>query len=90
MKKLFLLLLLACNANAETWYEMPNSAGGKILLLSGNCSGKTGKIVIATTPQGTNVNGCWYFFADMVHIVWENGKTSSFNPTDFTQRKKDD
>lgn len=89
MKKIaFILLMMSGMALAETWLEMPNEAGGKILLLSGNCSGDRGKIVIATTPKGTNINGCWYYFADMIHIVWQNGQTSSFNPSDFTPRQK--
>jgi hypothetical protein len=86
-----LLLALWCGAaQAEEWMEMPNQAGGKILLLSGKCSSKSnndGRMVIATTPAGANVNGCWYFFAEMVHIVWEGGSTSSFPLNDFSYRK---
>jgi hypothetical protein len=40
-------------------------------------------MVIATTPNGDNYAGCWFFFADMVHVVWDNGKTSSFDPNTF-------
>jgi hypothetical protein len=69
---------------------MPNNAGGKILLLSSECKGGKGKMVIATTPKGDNFNGCWYFFAEMVHVVWENGKTSSFDVNDFTVRGNND
>lgn len=84
MKKLLALLLLVCStAYADKWLEMPNEAGGKILLLLRECNDGRGKMVIATTPQGTNVNGCWFFFADMVHIVWGNGGTSSFDPNLF-------
>ena len=92
MKKLiFLCVLLANLAHADEWLEMPNKAGGKILLLNSKCSGKeTARMVIATTPEGDNVNGCWYFFADMIHIVWQGGQTSSFNPKDFTYRKSND
>lgn len=90
MKKLLLcLLLVTSSAHAERWFEMLNNAGGKIILLESSC-GKTdnGKLVIATTPAGDNVMGCWYYFAEMVHIAWNNGSTSSFNPSDFTARKK--
>ena len=89
MKKLILILLLASSpAYADRWLEMPNSAGGKILLLTTLC-GKTtsGKLVIATTPSGDNVEGCWYYFAEMIHVVWSTGRTSSFSPTDFTARE---
>lgn len=85
MKKLIALLLLVCGtAYADKWLEMPNEAGGKILLLIQECSSGKGKMVIATTPTGTNVNGCWYYFADMVHVVWQNGSTSSYDPKNFT------
>ena len=86
-----LLLALWCGSvQAEEWMEMPNQAGGKILLLNGKCSSKSGnegRVVIATTPAGSNVNGCWYFFAEMIHIVWDSGSTSSFALNDFSYRK---
>ena len=92
MKKFLLALALVCSvAQAETWFEMRNQAGGKILLLMQKCSGSEGKMVIATTPEGTNVNGCWYYFADMVHIVWTDAgsiKTSTFDPKDFQMRER--
>jgi hypothetical protein len=88
MKKLLTLLLLVCStAYAEKWMEMPNEAGGKIILLAGECNNSRGKMVIATTPSGTNINGCWYYFAEMIHIVWQGGKTSSFNPNDFVYKE---
>jgi hypothetical protein len=88
MKKFILVLTLLCGtAHADKWLEMPNNAGGKILLLSSECKTGRGHMVIATTPQGDSINGCWYYFADMVHVVWDGGKTSSFNPTDFTYKE---
>ncbi len=86
MKKLlWTLVLVPCLAFADSWFEMPNEAGGKIILTKTTCSNSNGgKLVIATTPKGDNVHGCWYYFADMVHIVWTGGKTSSFSPSDFT------
>lgn len=93
MKKLIvgmaLLLPLVAGA-AEEWLEMRNQAGGKILLLSNKCDRKgseNARMVIATTPAGPNVHGCWYMFADMVHIVWEGGNTSSFETKDFDYKK---
>ena len=92
MKRFLLMLVFACStAQAETWFEMRNQAGGKILLLTQKCNGSEGKMVIATTPEGTNVNGCWYYFADMVHIVWLDArsvKTSTFDPKDFQMRER--
>jgi hypothetical protein len=93
MKKLIagmaLLLPLVAGA-AEEWLEMRNQAGGKILLLSSKCDRKgseNARMVISTTPAGPNVHGCWYMFADMVHIVWEGGNTSSFETKDFDYKK---
>jgi hypothetical protein len=90
MRWVLLLALWCGSAQAEEWMEMPNQAGGKILLLNGKCSSKSsseGRMVIATTPTGGNINGCWYFFAEMIHIVWDSGSTSSFSPNDFSYRK---
>lgn len=90
MKKLLLILLLCSTqaVGAEEWLEMPNQAGGKILLLQGKCrGGREGKMVIATTPAGPNVHGCWYFFAEMIHIAWDGGGTSSFSQDDFVYKR---
>ena len=85
MKKLLILLcLLVSTAHAEEWFEMPNQAGGKMILLTAKCVGKNnGGLVISTTTTGDTLNGCWYFFANMIHIVWEDGNKSSFNPSVF-------
>lgn len=89
MKKLLVVLLfLTSSAHAERWFEMPNEAGGKIILTETKCTKGEGKFVIATTPSGTNIHGCWYYFTDMVHIAWENGKSSSFSPNDFTAKER--
>lgn len=86
MKKLLIALMFVCGAaNAEQWFEMPNKAGGKMVLLTTKCSdSESGRIVISTTPEGPNVSGCWWYFADMVNIVWKSGNTSSFEGTAFT------
>lgn len=83
------LLMMPLMAGAEQWFEMPNQAGGKILLLTSDC-GKdlSGKLVVSTMPSGENITGCWYFFAEMVHVVWEGGKTSSFEPRMFTPKER--
>ncbi len=94
MKKLIagmaLLLPLVVGAAVEEWMEMKNQAGGKILLLAHKCSLKgaeVGRMVISTTPAGPNLHGCWYTLADMIHIVWEGGNTSSFDPKDFDYKR---
>lgn len=88
MKKFILAFALVCgSAHADKWFEMPNNAGGKIILTTHECASGKGKMVIATTPEGDNYNGCWYYFADMVHVVWDNGKTSSFEPNNFRPKE---
>ncbi len=89
MKKLLTILLLVCStAYAETWGETRNGLGGKILLTMTKCDGKTdGRIVISTNPTGTNISGCWYYFADMVHVVWTDGTTSSYDANVFALKE---
>lgn len=93
MRRLLLLLVFVplVGMAQDEWLELRNQAGGKILLLSGKCNRKgaeNGRMVISTTPAGPNLHGCWYMFADMIHIVWEGGNTSSFDPNDFEYRKR--
>jgi hypothetical protein len=91
MKKLILCLLLVAGVcHAEEWMETVNEAGGKILFLPALCTGSTtGRMVIASTRDGTTIHGCWYFFADMIHVVWvgQGGKTSAYDPKTLTYRQ---
>lgn len=91
MKKLiFCLLLLSGVCHAEEWLETPNEAGGKILFLNYLCPDTTtGRKVISSMRDGTTIHGCWYYFADMVHVVWtgQGGKTSAFDPKFLVYRK---
>jgi hypothetical protein len=84
-------LLLFCSAtHAEEWMETVNEAGGKILFLNSLCANSTtGRMVIASARDGTTMHGCWYFFADMVHVVWigQGGKTSAYDPKNLTYRR---
>lgn len=91
MKKfIFALTLIACSAQAEEWMETQNNAGGKILFVTSNCSEGSGKTVISTMPDGDTIHGCWYYFSDMVHVVWTDprarGKTSAFDPKTLTYK----
>jgi hypothetical protein len=91
MKKLiFCLLLVSSVCRAEEWMETINEAGGKILFLPALCTGSTtGRMVIATMRDGGTIHGCWYFFADMIHVVWigQNGKTSAYDPKTLTYKQ---
>lgn len=91
MKKLLLVLTLLCTtAHADEWMEAANAAGGKILFLKSACSDTLyGRQVIATTKEGRTIHGCWFYFADMVHVVWngQGGKTSAYDPKELVYRK---
>ena len=92
MKKLLLMaLLIAGVSHAEEWLETPNEAGGRILFLQTGCGEtQSGRLVITSTRDGTAIHGCWYYFADMVHVVWigQGGKTSAYDPKALTYRKQ--
>ena len=91
MKKLiFCLLLVTGVCHAEEWMETINEAGGKILFLNYTCpDSTTGRKVIASSRDGSTMHGCWYFFADMVHVVWtgQGGKTSAYDPKTLVYKK---
>lgn len=94
MKKLlWSLVLVACSVQAEEWMETQNNAGGKILFTQAKCDGR-GRMVIATMPDGDTVHGCWYYFSEMVHVVWTDarvrGKTSAFDPKTLSYRNSED
>ena len=91
MKKLFLILALCTSlAHAETWFEMPNKGGGKIVLLMDKCGNTSdGRLVIAHIPDGSTSTGCWTYIAEMVIVVWDNGsiRTSTFDAKNFIVRE---
>ena len=90
MKRLLVLLTLVSSlASAETWFEMPNKGGGKIVLLMDKCGNTSdGRLVIAHIPDGSTSTGCWTYIAEMVVVVWDNGsiRTSTFDARNFIVR----
>lgn len=81
-------LLVANLAHAESWLEMPNEAGGKIILTEYKCeTNENGRLVIATTKEGHRIEGCWFYYTGMVHVVWKSGDKSSFEPGHFVIRE---
>ena len=89
MKKLLIgFLFVPMLAHAERWFEMRNNAGGKIILTEYKCENNDkGRAAIATTDTGKTLDGCWFYFTDMVHILWKSGDKSSFEPKDFVVRE---
>lgn len=88
MKKLLIAaLLIPAIAHAERWLEMPNNAGGKIILTEYKCpDNDKGRLVIASTKEGKTAEGCWFYFTDMVHVVWNDGKRYTYDPVNFVAK----
>lgn len=89
MKKLILLFVLLANpVLAEEWMETVNEAGGKIFFYSFRCAETgTGRQVISSRPTGSTIKGCWYYYSNMVHVIWESGNLSVFDPATLVYRK---
>jgi hypothetical protein len=94
MKKLLIALLLVAGvAHAqEEWWESENESGGKIVLLSYDCTSrpeaKTLKRMYAAHKNGQTYWGCWNFWSDMVHVVYDDGKSYTYNPEWFVRKTK--
>ena len=75
MKKLLFVLglVLALNANAESWV-MPNEGGGEITLTSSTCTADNGAYpALKKAYAWTNkiyFEGCWTVIDGNVHVVW--------------------
>jgi hypothetical protein len=88
-----LLTSLSAHAVTEEWLEAPNRLGGKIVLMSTPCKPgdkeNNGKLVVANTPEGDAITGCWWFLTDMAHVVWDHGTKSSYSIFEFTVGKRE-
>lgn len=76
MKKLLLsLLFVASCAHAESWWETPTEAGGKIILTmqSADWCPKGFYIAYIETSTQDAIYGCWYPVNDRIHVKWNNG-----------------
>ena len=92
MKKLGIFLFFLCSfAIAEDWFERPNRANGKIVLLSGACTPRpdatTMRRMYTTTDSGSTIWGCWNYWAGAVHVVYDDGQTYTYPPELFTFRQ---
>jgi hypothetical protein len=91
MKKLLIALLLVSGlANAaEEWFESANNSGGKIVLLTYACpNAPTLKRMYAYHKEGMTFWGCWNYWNDMVHVVYDNGDNYTYDPTLFARKTK--
>jgi hypothetical protein len=94
MKKLLIALMLICGtAHAqEEWWESANESGGKIVLLGYECSSrpeqKTLKRMYAAHKSGQTTWGCWNFWSDQVHVVYDDGASYTYDPALFVRKVK--
>ena len=91
MKKLLLALLLVSNAYAEDWFEGPNKANGKIVLLTTPCQQRpdatTLKLMYSTGDTGKTLWGCWNYWSGAVHVVYDSGETYTYSPELFIYKQ---
>ena len=85
MKKLLLVLLLACSAvRAEPYLSAANEGGGEIILTiftPASCDGL--KAMYAMLPSGVVFHGCWAYFNDKIHVRFEDGSRRVYDPSYF-------
>jgi len=94
MKKLLIALMLVCGAaNAEEeWFESANESGGKIVLLTAGCASRpeatTMRRMYAAHRNGQTVWGCWNYWNDAVHVVYDDGQSYTYDPNLFARKVK--
>lgn len=92
MKNIIILIFLFCSsayAGQNAVAEMPNKAGGKIILTESPCPNRTSRIAYSTKPDSPTMTGCWAYDELFIHIRWDHdGQISSFPIGDsFTKIK---
>jgi len=90
MKKLLLVVLsiLSLNAVAEVIAELPNRAGGKIVLLDRPCASSPNTFVaFSYLNDNRSIIGCWTAAGDRVFVDW-SGDVRSYAISDFSFPKK--
>jgi len=81
------LLVLSCQpAHARSW-ELPNEAGGKIVITTRPCPNAVAPDLLEAYSFATGgrvVRGCWALIDGLVHIAWGYGVRRIFRVEDFT------
>lgn len=94
MKKLLITLLFVSSfaQAAEEWFESLNESGGKIVLLSYECTTrpeqKTLKRMYAAHKSGQTYWGCWNYWAEQVHVIYDEGMSYTYDPALFVRKTK--
>jgi hypothetical protein len=94
MNKLLITLMLVSGfaQAAEEWFESENESGGKIVLLNNVCENrpeaKTLKRMYSAHKNGQTYWGCWNYWADQVHVVYDDGKSYTYNPEWFVRKTR--
>ena len=93
MKKILLIFALLCTtAHAEEWFESANESGGKIVLLTYGCTSRpdatTMKRMYAAHKNGQTTWGCWNYWNDAVHVVYDDGQSYTYDPNLFSRKGK--
>ena len=90
MKKLLIALLMTCSlAQAEEWFESLNNSGGKIVLLTYACPNSPSlKRMYAYHKEGMTFWGCWNYWNEMVHVLYDNGDSYTYDPNLFVRKTK--
>lgn len=94
MKKLLIGLVLVSNLACaqEEWWESSNESGGRIVLLNYECvsrpEAQTLKRMYSAHKNGQTWWGCWNYWADHIHVVYDDGKSYTYNPDLFVRKTK--
>lgn len=79
--------VLSCQpAHAKSW-ELPNEAGGKIVITTRLCPNVVAPDLLEAYSFATGgrvVQGCWSLIDGLVHITWDHGVRRVFRVEDFT------
>jgi hypothetical protein len=94
MNKLLITLMLVSGfaQAAEEWFESANESGGKIVLLTSECNSrpdqKTLRRMYAAHKTGATIWGCWNYWSDQVHVIYDDGQSYTYDPNLFVRRTK--
>jgi hypothetical protein len=87
MKKLLLVLLLACSAvRAQPYLSAKNEGGGEIVLTSYTVStcAEGLKAMYTMLPTGRVYHGCWAYINEKAHVKYDDGERRVYPIEYFT------